>query len=34
VVIRESIPMLSPLGLAFKRIMAMVGRETGLRRSR
>jgi DNA-binding MarR family transcriptional regulator len=29
-VIRESIPMLTPLGLAFKRMMAMVERETGL----
>ena len=29
-VIRESIPVLSPLGLAFKRMMAMVERETGL----
>ena len=29
-VIRESIPMLTPLGLAFKRMMALVERETGL----
>jgi MarR family transcriptional regulator, organic hydroperoxide resistance regulator len=29
-VIRESIPMLEPLGLAFKRMMALVERETGL----
>jgi DNA-binding MarR family transcriptional regulator len=29
-VIRESIPVLSPLGLAFRRMMAMVERETGL----
>ena len=29
-VVRESIPMLAPLGLAFKRMMAMVERETGL----
>jgi MarR family transcriptional regulator, organic hydroperoxide resistance regulator len=29
-VFRESIPVLSPLGLAFKRMMAMVERETGL----
>ena len=29
-VVRESIPVLAPLGLAFKRMMAMVERETGL----
>lgn len=29
-VVRESIPVLAPLGLAFKRIMAIVERETGL----
>ena len=29
-VIRESIPMLTPLGLAFKRMIALVERETGL----
>ena len=28
--VRESIPVLAPLGLAFKRMMAMVERETGL----
>ena len=28
--IRESIPMLAPLGQAFKRMMALVERETGL----
>jgi DNA-binding MarR family transcriptional regulator len=29
-VVRESIPVLAPLGLAFKRMTAMVERETGL----
>ncbi len=29
-VVRGSIPVLAPLGLAFKRMMAMVERETGL----
>jgi MarR family transcriptional regulator, organic hydroperoxide resistance regulator len=29
-VLRESIPVLAPLGLAFKRMMGMVERETGL----
>src|SRR5215218_1005068 len=29
-VVRESIPVLAPLGLAFKRMMAMVERETDL----
>jgi MarR family transcriptional regulator, organic hydroperoxide resistance regulator len=29
-VVRESIPVLAPLGLAFKRMMAMVERETSL----
>jgi DNA-binding MarR family transcriptional regulator len=29
-VVRESIPVLAPLGVAFKRMMAMVERETGL----
>ena len=29
-VVRESIPVVAPLGLAFKRIMAVVERETGL----
>ncbi len=29
-VVRESIPVLAPLGLAFKRMMAIVERESGL----